>query len=414
MIKAHRSVATLIVAAILLAWSWVGFTPQRSEANVSSEFQSTFGTEFWVHFDTNFGGLATPKIFLASILATDIKITWPDGTTYTASTTDNSITSVDAPTTFFNRGDMQIRNVGIKIESLLPIGVYLLNLQTATSDASIAYPTSALGQRYVVNYTDRTTRTPMFSVLAAEPGTTNLSIRLPDGSLVTKSLTQGQAYSHGGTGLYGAEISSSKKVVVSGSHPCANFNGGACDHVTEFLTPTSTWGREYLLASSPNTLRNDDYVIVASEPNTTIQINGVAQTISVPANEVRFRQTQTAPFVDIVTADKPISIMQEISNGSFSNGTQTVTGDPALLSATPTPQFLNDVIVATAGTQFAVNFVQVIAATSDVNGGLVKLNNQTVAGSSFTAIPGTQFSVARLPVTQGTHRIKASNGIGVA
>lgn len=83
-------------------------------------------------------------------------------------------------------------------------------------------------------------------------------------------------------------------------------------------------------------------------------------------------------------------------------------GDPAFILAVPVEQFRDDYTFL-APNAYKEDYVNVVAqATAQVS-----LDGQPIQASSFAAVPGSEFKVARVPLSDGTHRITASEPVGI-
>ena len=109
-----------------------------------------------------------------------------------------------------------------------------------------------------------------------------------------------------------------------------------------------------------------------------------------------------------ITADQPILV------GQYSNGTEWdgVTSDPFMMLIPTAEQFVQAYTFATPGTGFPANWANVVAETPDAAGGAVLLDGASVPAEAFTALAGTGFSAAQLPISVGSHTLSAPNPVG--
>jgi hypothetical protein len=420
-----KKIAALSAAVTLAITGTTGiFESATPTATAAGEFRSTLGKEFWVHWDSNYDATNfSPRLFIAAASDASVVITYPDGSTETVSVLSGAVADVDADeilnSSAVNSGADSIKDVGVHIVSDAPIGVYLLNLRNGTSDASVAYPSNFLGKRYRIVSADPVSNVEdRFSVLAVESGTTSVQITpkssygsRTSGTTFTVSLEQGEAYTALAANLQGSLVVADKNVAVSTSANCANFGRGSCDHVTEWLAPTDTWGKNFLLPRTANTeTEGDRYVVVADEDGTTVNVNGTP--VSLDAGDSHsFTGGTSSPSVEVVSSDKKIAVMQFVDQGLYTDGITSTIGDPATIMMVPNEQFLNDVLIATPGTQFSVNQISIIAKTSDV--GNITLDGTAVGSGNFSAISGTDYSVAAVNISQGDHRITSTDGFQI-
>ena len=59
--------------------------------------------------------------------------------------------------------------------------------------------------------------------------------------------------------------------------------------------------------------------------------------------------------------------------------------------------------------KYKLNYVTIVSPVATK----VNLDQQPVAASAFSTIPGTGFMVARMPITQGVHKVDAAKPVGV-
>lgn len=422
-----RNLAKLLIAN-LIALSLVAFAPAAlvQPAAATGNFQSTMGLEFWVTFDNNLTGNRSPKLYLSGAQNAAVTITWPDATTQQETVTAGAVTTVDANAKIntankYTSSADGISQTAVRVVSDKPISVYLLNQRTASSDASQAYPTEYQGYDYRVLTAGNTALDRRFSVIANETGTTTITVtpKVTLGSRTagvdyTVSLSQGDVYSITGD-VSGTRVQSDKKITVSSTNGCGYLVGGACDHMTEFVPPITTWGKAFVVPASLNTstTARDLYRVMASQDNTSISINGVSQTLAL-AGDYYEAQIATAGLNLVVTADKPVLVMQAVMYGSYTDGVTTQTGDPSMVFVTPVVQYLNDLVITTPATGFAVNAVSLVVPTSDV--GTATLDGTAIAAGDYSStltVGSATFQIVKKTLTLGTHTISSTNGVGV-
>lgn len=439
--------STLTSLAISLSF-FIGASP--AEAN----FRSTYGTDFWVHFDANMVGDTEnfPALFLASAQDGTATVTWPSGNSEQVDLTGGTVATVDAVAEIltdyhFADADNTVQQVAVHVETDVPINLYLSNRARATSDASIAYPTAYLGTRYrIANVPDAIPSDgssyvdgqpvdwapELFSITAVESGATSVTVTLAanavhatlaSGATTTVELQQGETFTLSGDNLGGSLVESDKRVQVSGSNECVRIERGACDHSTEFMTPVETWGKSFFLASSRNSVIWDRFYVFADEDGTELTFSADGRTdvtATIDAGEYYIfkdetQEAETAPVFQL-TSSQPVSVLQVLDGGSYTtlgDNPTTKSGDPASILIPPTLQFLNDAIFTTPASGFDVNYITLIAKSSDVQAGEVQLDGTPIPSDSFTAIGATGFSVATLDIAVGSHRVSSTNGFAI-
>lgn len=277
-----------------------------------------------------------------------------------------------------------------------------------------------------------------------------------------------------GGDLTGTEIFANRPIGVFSGHESALSSTACCtDHLEQQLYSVSDWGTRYIAAKSmPRNAEPDYWRVTASEDQTTVTFTP-AVAAPVTLQKGQFFELSTA--VDfMVESDRPVLLTQLLaSSGEVVNppaGTPCETaaechpgyscdildtlyrgcaaptcegpdgaclpghtcrcepaeptepgeeeaapsclcvpiGDPSLILAAPEGEYRRSYIFLTPG-QYAFDYINVIAPT----GAIVTLDEVGLDGGDFTPIPGTQYYVARLPVTDGIHSISASAPISV-
>lgn len=243
-----------------------------------------------------------------------------------------------------------------------------------------------------------------------------------------------------GGDLTGTIITADKPIAVFGASACAlrGYADTACDHVEEQLFPFATWGKNFVAArTAPLRLSNnafasagnagpDYYKIVAGCPSsvcpngTTLTLstppaagdvlsgsNGCASGTSLAANNCRLGGGQFVEFRSKtsfrISADQPIQVAQIFAGQNATGGsTRPVQGDPSIVLLPPVEQWRANYTVLTApGTQD--NYLGVTIDTTRVAS--VKVDGATIT-SGWTAVTGTTFQVANVPVQVGGHTIE--------
>lgn len=419
--RVMRAVALFLVFSLSLLVSTVSAPHLKAFATGAS---STEGTDFWLTFDSNLGAAQDLRIYLASSSNASVSISWPDGSTTSHSVAAGNVETVVADSyadAHVNRASQGTAANGIHITSDVRIAVYGAHIAGSTSDAFVAIPTTSLGTEYmllshpatIASYPGR------FSLIAAEAGTTTVSITpsvglaggQTAGGTYSISLQQGEVYTSqsvatSGADISGTVISADKKLVVTSGVDCVNVIFGACDHVVQYIPPTVSWGKSFILPGSINADRPDRYRIVASEDGTTVSIDGV-QVATLSSGQVhQFDPTgSNAQQTQLLETNKPALVGHFLGGGSYGG----VSGDPAFSLISPSLQFLPSYNFATPASGFAVNTLTVVAATADVAS--VSISGVTL--SAFQAVSGTNFSVSRTQITAGNYSISADSGIGI-
>ncbi len=160
------------------------------------------------------------------------------------------------------------------------------------------------------------------------------------------------------------------------------------------LPPTTTWGKKFGTVPLKSRTNGDTWRFLASEDNTTVSINGVAQS---PINRGQFIET-ILTSQSIIESDKPI-LVAEYSNGSSFSGEP---GDPFMMLVPPLEQFLAGYTLTTVS-GFVSHYINIVAPNAIV--GLLTLDGTPVPASEFTPISSSGFSGAQVTVTDGSHTL---------
>jgi hypothetical protein len=310
-----------------------------------------------------------------------------------------------------------VGNLGIHVTSLQEVTVYGLNRIQYTTDAYLGLPVDILGTEYfVLGYpvTLSGLATEFGIVATADATTVTITPSVTTGGRAanvpyTITMNQGQTYQlqNGtlGADLSGTLVTSSKPVAVYGGNQCTDIPLGtvACDHVVEQLTPTSTWGKQFVTMPLGTRVRGDTFRFVASTSGTVLRVNGVA-VATLGRGQVHERII-TGP--SLIQATEPVMVAQYSNSTSYDG----ITSDPFMMLVPPFEQFLAEYTVTTPATGFSINYVNVVAPTTAA--GLVTLDGVAIPAASFIAIPGSTFSGAQVPVSLGSHHLSSLYPFGV-
>jgi len=263
--------------------------------------------------------------------------------------------------------------------------------------------------------------------------------------------------------LTGTVVTADKKIAVFGGHEAAVSSTVCCaDHLEQQIFPVETWGKSYVAAKSyKRQLEKDYWRVVASEDGTQVSFNPAIQ---LPRTMNRGESYEFATDADfVINADKPILVSQVLASSSevvnppaysdcFSSAqcsvgyecvpvdlsTQlclppaciqgsttcpsghvctcfepgncacTAVGDPALILTPPVDQYREEYVFLTPN-KYQDDYITVMAPAAAT----VTLDGNALGASSFTAISGASWRVARLKVSDGVHRITATEPVGV-
>lgn len=402
----HSKIFTSIFALFLLISS--------ASLNFTKAALDSKGTDFWLMFNSNLGS-PTLTIFITSDVNTSGTVSIPGFAFSTPfSVTANSVTPVVIPSAAATHINDAVGSNGVHVTALNEVTVYGLNYVAFTTDAYLGLPTDILGTDYtILTYGNSLANGVQFGIVGTQANTTvtivpsaTTGIRVA-GVPYNIVLNQGETYelqnNVGGMDLTGSRITSDKPIGVMGSHRCANIptNYAYCDHICEMLTPTSTWGKNFVTVPLRARINGDTWRIMASQNSTTVTIAGVPQA---PINAGQFINTiLTAQTV--ITSDKPIQVCQYANGSDFSGNP----GDPFMMVIPPYEQYLPGYTLTTV-TGYVAHYINIVAPNSVV--GSLTLDAVPVPVVEFTPIGASGFSGAQVVVTPGSHTLAATLPFG--
>lgn len=376
------------------------------------------GKDFWLMFPANLTP-PTLTLFITGDVNTSGTVVIP-GLAFSTpfSVTAGTITSVIIPTAAQVTSSNLVESKGIHVTSTDEVTVYGLNRVQATTDAFLGLPTDILGTAYLnLGYKNSNiVNATQFGIVASQDNTT-VTITptvTTDGRIAGIAynivLNQGQTYLLRNTDvapndLSGTSITSDKPIAVFGGHQCANIPPGAlaCDFIVEQLTPTNTWGKNFVTVPLKTRLNGDTFRFIASENGTDVTVNGV---LIATLNAGQLHEMIIAGSSQI-SSTKPIMVAQ-YSNGTTFDG---VTSDPFMMLIPPYEQFLAGYTITTPATGFDLNFVNVVVPAAAV--GAILLDGIAIPAGSFSPIGATGFSGAQVDIALGAHNLTGSLPFGV-
>ena len=337
------------------------------------------------------------------------------GFSFTGVTNSTTSTQVAIPTTLEVQ-DSNDRNKGIRVkaEEDKSIVVYGLSYQDFISDAFLALPCSSLPvdeyEYFAVTYT--VLMIPGFNlpalilIVACEDDTL---VTTPTGSIV---LQQQQTYQiESLTDLTGTRIVSTKPISVFGAQECVNIPTDVtfCDHLTEQIPPTVTWGSRFLIASLLGRESGERIRIISSQ-GATITINCTATTnnpivysLPNPGDWIEF-EIQVNNFCSI-EATSPIYVSQFASSGELDNRL----GDPFVMMIPPIEQYSNNYVLQ-ALPEFSGNYLTIYVAPEHFQPDRIFVDSSSINESQWITVncalnEAVCGYIARVSVTSGDHRL---------
>jgi len=390
-----------------------------------------FGTEFWLAFNKNYDQDSYPyyspnlTLTISSNTATTglVEIPGLAGFSTPFSVTPGSPTVIFIPSSAVVLENDGIAPYGIHVTAEDEVAIYGLNQMMFTTDAYMGIPTDALGTRYRLmtypsDFIYQDFGTTMGIVGTANGTTVNITPSVDVGAYTagvpyTITLDEGDVYqiiNDSGlpgfsTDLTGTLIEADFPVAVFGANVCVNIPAynGFCDHITEQLPSTDTWGTQFLAASLETRMSGDIYRFLADVDNTEIFQNGsLVGTIN--AGEVLELDLPSDAFYEF-TATNPVLVAQFCKGFAI----DYINSDPFMMLLPPYEQYNGDVVFSTPSIIFNDNFVNIV--TPDLGVGVISLDGVPIPAADYTSIiPG--YSGIRVPVSVGEHSITGNVPFG--
>lgn len=383
------------------------------------------GTEFWIAFPGNYArptntNLVTyyQELYITSEVSTSGTVSVPGaGISIPFSVSANSFAVIQFPYPIDIGNSDTISNRGVHVTSDDEVTVYGLNKSAISSDGFLALPVDVLGNEYqVLGYSN----------VGEIEGNQFLVVGTVDGTVVTITpsvtvgirtagvpyditLNEGETYllrdlNPNTSDLSGTKIVSTEPVGVFGGHRGANIPRGffSSDHLVEMIPPVSSYGRSFAVMPLATRVNGDYWRVLASRDSTIVQINGVAQSM-LNANQFLEVLLTDAAFI---TSDRPVLVAQYSASSSFDG----VFGDPFMMLVPPHEQYCSTYVISAPLSEIPFNFLNITAPNEAV--GSVILDNTPIPVTEFTPIPGSDFSYARVPVSQGGHVLNSAYRFG--
>ena len=366
----------------------------------------------------NYDGSETDTLFVYGVAGTTGTVSSPNGFSSAFTVAANGVTSVVIPNSYDLTTSGLVTNNGFVVQTTNPsanIGASYLSRETATTDTTYLFNSSALGTSYyAVGAPALSTLSSQLTIVGTAAGTT-VTITPSTGGFTSGqtagvpfnvTLGAGQAVVfNSSTDVSGSYITSSAPIAVFGGAQCANVpsTATACDHTltalpsvdrytTNAIVPT-TFGVEN---PSSNLVR-----VLAATNGTQVFNNGVLVATLNAGQFADFRSGAGA----LITSNNPVLINTYLT-GQSEHG--SVAGDPAQSYVPGIAQWLKDYVFSTpVGTQaYSTNFLDIAIRASDI--GSLLLNGALVNASNCTALGATIFDTCEIAIAAGAGEILAN------
>ncbi len=298
---------------------------------------------------------------------------------------------------FFKRGssfappEQVYQGAAIHVYANAPIIAYGVTRYHYNSEGFLALPVSVLGTEYIVaSWPQHTTEGSTYQLVAETTisaaydetvvqfvmGGTSASTTsggLKPGQSETFIMHKGDvlcfASNGDGQDISGSRIKSTKPIAVVSGNQCASIPAGdtQCDYLSEMELPTYSWGKEYHVTPIFGRKKNSIVRIFAKEKNTTIYRDSVfwftltgSRTV-IDSFYAERRASDGAPRAVIITADKPISVVQYNPGKSDDN----IASNQFQMALTPFEQYQKEIVFCTPGSKtgnnnFKIHYINLI------------------------------------------------------
>lgn len=397
---------------------------------------SNIGTDFWIMFP---GSLTDPsqalQLFISADSNTSGTVSIPGLQFNQAFTvTAGQTTTVTLPNAAMVISSDVVESKGIHVTTLGPVSVYGLNFVPFATDGYTALPTVSLGTEYMalafhngdsgvaaldsefslVATQDNTTVTIIPSSKNARAGNQSF---YPAHVPYSIKLNQGQTYQLQNEifplDLTGSIVTADHPIALFAGHRCSPVDALACNHLVEEMTPTKTWGKNFVTMPLATRRAGDHFRYIASQDGTNVKVNG---TVVATLNSGQgFDQILSVPST--IVADKPIAVQQLSRGGAIDapvdgNGLPLAFADPFMVLVPPYDQFGGSYTVSTPSANFPTNYVNIVAPTAGLDGAIT-VDGTAIPAASFTPIGDSAFSGAQIPVAVGSHHLAGTIPFGL-
>ena len=344
--------------------------------------------EFFIAFYRNHGlYTASLQLFINTPEPNPVSFTvTASGYSYTGTATNSRSVTVTLPSTLEVQSSSE-RNKAIYVNAAgnSKITVYGSSLQRYTSDSFLALP--CLDQSldeyeyYAMCYYGLTNSPCALLFVACQD---NTRITTPYGSVTLNRLQTYLIERNGDT--TGARITSTKPISFFSSNRCSFVPSSVryCDYLTEQLPPTSTWGREFLVASLLGRRSPELYRIIASRASTTFTIACVGR------STLSYTLSNAGSWQEVSLADNSyctIEASAPVLVAQFAYGTQAdgVSADPFMVMIPPIDQFSNRYVFNVLST-FTTNYITVYVSPQYYQRERIFLDGSNVVNWQWTTV----------------------------
>lgn len=318
---------------------------------------------------------------------------------------------------------------GVHIVSDEPITVIATSHRHQTTDSYLILPESTLGKEYrlvgyrwlakdlisqgaIVATENQTTIeiTPTARTLSGKANDLPFSIMLNEGEVFNMRAFFDVSKS---SDLTGTHITSSKPVAVFSGHNCAyvpDVAYKACNILVEQVPPVETWGTEFVIGRLAS--RSGYSVRVLASEDSTVVVEGGDLVATLDAGEF-VERTISDRSIHLNTS-KPVLVAQ-YSHGYTSPDPITAhadsIGDPMMMFIPPISNYGYAYRFTAPFDGTWKNYATITARLGEHEE--IAIGREKISPNVFRRIPGSDFVVAHILVSSGTHTVVSEHPIGM-
>ena len=399
--------------------------------------QSSYGTDFYIGAMRNFREQTQHVwLYIMTTSSSPVSFTVENYTNVIITGTVNHKSSVNVSIPVSQvtlDSSYSNRNKGIHVYTNNGglISVLVINYQSATIGEYVAYPSQdianlnqyqyyAVSTRSIVDYTlsevlligvknnTIVTIIPTQNVTVPEniqnPSSPNVTITAGTPFSITLHRMQTFLFGALAVDISGTSIVSNKPLSVVSGHECGNVpdSVAACEHITEQIPPTVTWGRQFLL--TPYSGRSGQYYkILAAEDQTTFNFtcgNGNVSTVYLSTSGSTITKYSTTNVYCSIVSDKPILVNQLGAGHSVDNiGDPVISMIPSIDQYSEKMIFISPPISGSYPVTSHVHYINIAATSQDtvlMDGSVLLLTWNTIYNDNNIIGYGAQVQITDL------------------
>uniref|UniRef100_A0A6I8NET5 VWFD domain-containing protein n=1 Tax=Ornithorhynchus anatinus TaxID=9258 RepID=A0A6I8NET5_ORNAN len=305
----------------------------------------------------------------------------------------------------------------VVIRASQDVAVLAVNAKPNTAEVTQVFPLAALGTEYfVLTPPGNSAKHFRQFVVVAGPAGASVDVLLtgsatfrgtfhPAGSRLAAALgPYGVAQVQSTSDLSGSRVTSNRPVAVLSGNTCVQKHT-SCNHVTEQLLPTASWGTTFVVPPASFQSRYDlAYVVAARTTELRFVHGGTPGSQALKSGQVVALEVRpTRPL--LLEANAGIQVLLFGAGGARG----AVSYDPYLALVPPVTSYCSAYVAA--GLPGVQNLAVLVAPAADVAG--VTLDGEALGpGSPWTTVPGSDFSYAEVefgPAGQN-HALRIAQG----